>query len=223
MKLLYAGYRSWALDAYLDFQLAVWGTVQLKLVATQEDLLRELEEFKPDVTFLAGWSWIIPKHVCEKHYMVVFHPSDLPNYAGGTPIQHQILDGITKTKATLFRVTPKLDGGGIVSKVDLSLEGNMSDIFRNLQKATVELLSDLVKRWPNIVENPQEGHVTPRKRLKPEDSKLHAQHFEQLTARELYDFIRCREDPYPNAYVEDETGKLLIKLVKFEPREPSVR
>lgn len=217
MKLLYAAYREWAIDAYRDFVLQPNSGVELKLVGTQKDLLKQLEEFKPDVTFLAGWSWIIPADVCEKHYIVVFHPSDLPAYAGGTPLQHQILDGITQTKATLFRIAPQIDAGNILMKVDLSLEGNMSDIFKNLRSATVQLLVNLVERWPNVEEIPQ-GHVVPRRRIKPEESRLTAEHLTRLTARELYDFIRCREDPYPNAYVEDETGRLLIKLVKFEPR-----
>lgn len=223
-KLLFAGYRQWALDAYAEFTTGWWrpGTIDAKLVVTQKDLLEQIDEFKPDITFLAGWSWIIPAEVCKKHYMVVFHPSDLPDYAGGTPIQHQIIDGITHTKATTFRVTPQLDGGGILSKVDLSLEGNMSDIFNNLKTATVVTLTDLLKRWPDLPEAPQ-GHVVPRKRLRPEDSKLTPKHLEAYTAQELYNFMRCHEDPYPNVYVEDETGKLLIKLVKFEPREPGVR
>jgi len=27
--------------------------------------------------------------------------------------------------------------------------------------------------------------------------------------------MRCREDPYPNAFIEDKTGRLLFKKVDF--------
>ena len=39
-----------------------------------------------------------------------------------------------------------------------------------------------------------------------------------MTAQNLYDTIRCREDPYPNAYIEDETGRLIFKRVEFIQR-----
>ena len=40
--------------------------------------------------------------------------------------------------------------------------------------------------------------------------------FLKMTARDLYDKMRCLEDPYPNAYIQDETGKLYFKLVSFK-------
>ena len=49
----------------------------------------------------------------------------------------------------------------------------------------------------------------------PRDSKLSKKDLISLSARELYNFIRCLEDPYPNAYIEDETGRMPLKKVTF--------
>jgi len=40
-----------------------------------------------------------------------------------------------------------------------------------------------------------------------------------MSTRELYNFIRCRQDPYPNVYLEDEFGKLIFKNVEYEERK----
>ena len=50
------------------------------------------------------------------------HPSDLPKYAGGSPIQHQIINGVINSKATLFEVTKEIDSGPILYKTNLSLD-----------------------------------------------------------------------------------------------------
>ena len=41
--------------------------------------------------------------------------------------------------------------------------------------------------------------------------------YRKMSAREIYNFIRCREDPYPNTYYEDDTGTILFKSVDFIP------
>lgn len=220
MKILYAGYRPWARTAYRNILEWSQGQHHLHIVYTQDELKMALESFKYDAVFLVGWSWIIPAKLCEKHYMVGVHPSDLPNYAGGTPLQHQILEGVTKSKCTLFRITPKLDEGGILCRAPLSLEGNISDIFSSLAMSTQYLMDAFMTAWAVSGGPPpeeiQQHNEPPKRRLKPHDSELTPEIFEKRNARQLYDFIRCREDPYPNVYIKDASGTLRFKLVDFE-------
>ena len=220
MRILYAGYRPWARQAYRHILGEHQHRHQLHFVSDKEELRLALDNFEYDAVFLVGWSWIIPPEVCEHNYMVGVHPSDLPNYAGGTPLQHQILEGVLDSQCSLFRITPELDGGGIVGQAPLSLRGNMSDVFSSLADATVRLFSDFTHAWEvgggPPPERMQVHTEPPRKRLKPRDSELTEHLFGKLNARQLYDFIRCREDPYPNVYVKDESGTLKFKLVDFE-------
>ena len=40
-----------------------------------------------------------------------------------------------------------------------------------------------------------------------------------MNTEELYNFIRCLEDPYPNAFIEDEVGTISFKKVAFKRNE----
>jgi methionyl-tRNA formyltransferase len=235
------GYRDWALNAFSRIEsvadAAMWNVDFFTAKSSQEldrhlDTLARLRssgscELPDDVLFCAGWSWIIPRKTVEGNLCVGMHPSDLPAFAGGSPIQHQILQGVRSTKATLFRMRPQLDAGEIVCKSDMSLEGHMADVFKELERVTVDLFVRFwsARREDRLAFTPQRAGDVPLKRLRPEDSDVtwrlqcheHAGSHLPFRVRDLWDHVRCREDPYPNAYVEDETGRLMFKRVEFEP------
>ena len=153
------------------------------------------------------------------------HPSNLPDYAGGSPIQNQIVNGVTKTKATLFRLSPHLDRGNIVLKDDLDLSGSLSQVFDSLTASTVRLFIRFEALLPNLPEKPQGEPTITKRRLQENDSLLTHYALGAMKARDLYNFIRCRENVegesiYPNAYYEDGTGRVLFEQVRFiEPKE----
>lgn len=223
MKLLVAGYREWAIQAFNDLNNSLINENsqhQIDLVSSKQMFDIKLKETKWDVIALVGWSWIIPDDIVDNTYMIAFHPSDLPKYAGGSPIQNQIIDGVTKTKATLFKVTSELDSGPILDQIPIDLKGSMVHVFDELSLASSSLLLRFIKNWPNIKEVPQPNvgsHVLPRR--KPNMSKMTIEMFENKSVKQLYDFIRALGDPYPNAYIEDEEGKLFFKHVTFESKK----
>ena len=216
MKILFCAYRSWALDVY--------EVIRKKNPSWELHLVRDNDEFKtfiakePELDLIAaiGWSWIYAPTIVSKYFIVGMHPSDLPNYAGGSPIQHQILDGITETKASLFRLTPELDAGPVLAKAPLSLVGHMSDIFANLTTTSLALFDILFKNFSALEKNRTSVKLIPRKRLTPELSQLTKEKLAAMSCVELYNFIRCREDPYPNVYIKDATGSITFKLVEFK-------
>lgn len=209
MKIVLAGYRSWATKAF-DAVKLIFPEVSFSIASSPE----ELSKVHDSVILGAGWSWILDDSFIDRNEIIALvHPSDLPEYAGGTPLQHQIIAGIVNTKATLFEVTNKLDAGPILYKSDLSLEGNMIDIFSSLSDVTVDLFSRFIKDYPNIpkeIQKPKKIY----KRLKPEDSNLSGL-INEMSSLEIYNHIRCREHPYPNAYIKDDTGTLYFKQVTF--------
>lgn len=223
MRILFCGYRDWALGA-LEKLSDRSGNV-FDLAQTPDELAWHTHDTDYELILVVGWSWKIPDEVLDKSYVVGMHPSDLPDYAGGSPLQNQILAGIEETNASLFRLTSKFDAGSILGKTKIDLRGHISDVFAELTRVTVVLLDDLVEKFPLIEEIPQVGSGNHVRRLKPEHSKLRNPIgsldgclLKPLTCKEMWDFIRCREDPYPNVYFEDETGRLVIKRVEFEPK-----
>ena len=214
-KYVLAGYRSWAIEAFHQV-IDLFPEINFKIVNTQS----ELSAIENSIILGAGWSSIINEETINGNEIIaLMHPSDLPNFAGGTPIQHQILMGVENTKATLFEVDLKIDSGPIIYKTPMSLKGNMNEIFSSLTESTTKLFSKFIDNYPEIPRHTQEKSK-PRKRLKPADSKLSRVDFENKSAKELYNFIRCREDPYPNAFISDESGTLYIKSVSFRESTP---
>jgi methionyl-tRNA formyltransferase len=231
MKILFCVYRDWALRIASTF-MADRSQDSVGIVRTPQEMEARVREADWDVLVLIGWSWKVPGHICNSCLVIGMHPSDLPQFAGGSPIQNQILAGLTRTKATLFKLNEEFDKGEIIDKEEFSLEGHLDEVLEEIGRAAYALVKRFIERFPDNAYTPQppgEGSVV--KRLKPEDSRLPAlrrqitgSHGEvvtgpPLTCRELWDFIRCREDPYPNAYFEDETGRLVIRRVEFCPKQ----
>ncbi|MCZ8313250.1 MAG: formyltransferase family protein [Magnetospirillum sp.] len=218
MHIQICAYREWALAAARAVE-ALCAEHRFSTAKDPHELERQLIGAKaPDLICAIGWSWIFDRVLAESTWIVGVHPSDLPDFAGGSPIQNQILEGVTATKNTLFRITPDLDAGPILGKVPLSLAGHMHEIFANLTFSTVVLLDRFIRAFPDgIVQTPQVPSKKLR-RLKPEAGRLHPDDFARMDTAKLFDFIRCREDPYPNAYMEDSAGILHFKRADFREK-----
>ncbi len=212
MKVLFCAYRDWAIKASAEIRKS---GAFVTYVTNLDDMVKIAREQMWDVIIVVGWSWKVPNDIVNSTLCIGMHPSDLPAYAGGSPIQNQVLNGIEETKATLFRLRENFDSGEIIDKEDISLQGHLSSILENICQATSKMLVRFVSKFPNNEFTSQPSGGNNVRRLKPEHSKLPNP---AMTCKEMWNHIRCREDPYPNAYFEDETGRLVIKLVEFEPK-----
>ena len=223
-KIIYFGYRSWAKNVYNKIkdtdkcEIIKYVDNFEKYKIIESDIINGNIKF--DILLFVGWSWIIPKDVVEKNLCIGVHPSDLPKYRGGSPIQNQIINGISKTKNSLITlVDNKIDSGDIWCKSELSLEGdNMSQILNNLTESTIILINYFMENYPEIEtekQNLSKGSYYERRKEK--DSIILPEELKDL--RQVYNKIRCLTDPYPNAYLEDQKGnKIFITGVKFKPK-----
>lgn len=219
--ILICGYRDWSYQLYSTVFSRI-GNENGDYCTSPEQMKERMEEKSYDIILCAGWSWIIPDDIVENNLVVGIHPSDLPDYAGGSPLQHQIIDGITETQCTLFRLRKKLDGGEIIDKEPMSLQGDMSMVFKELARAGEVLVHRLINAFPDIEAKPNNVTRT-YKRLKPAESNLGFPISEwldaDLNAEDIYNFIRCKTDPYPNAFIKDCSGTLYFEKVRFEPNK----
>jgi methionyl-tRNA formyltransferase len=215
MRVVCCGYRAWALEIFAGIaHLAHEFTV----VRLEEDATAAaLAALRPDIILFYGWSRIIERDVLQLAPCICLHPSRLPQFRGGSPLQNQIIRGITDSAVTLFRMTEKLDQGDIVLQRPLSLAGHLDEIFERMTEVsiamTIEMLSQPLHATPQ-----DHSAATYFRRRTPEMSELTLEDLRTKTARELYDFIRALEDPYPNAFIRCRDGKrLLIKRAEIEP------
>ncbi len=224
MKVIFLAYRKWALDVYPT--VAKHPKVsEIVLCKTQQELTKLLlSEY--DLIVSCGWSEELGLEIVSKIEAIGVHCAELDRYSYGTPLQLQIIDGVTRSKHRIFSFT--YDENSIRAhthnrlfshEVDLDLTGNMEDILEQMTSTSKALFNMYLNDYPNVIwgEWPQEDMVRPKR--KPEDSKLTKEQLINLTTEEMYNFFRCLEDPYPNGYIEDEKGKLFIKQVSYKKHE----
>jgi methionyl-tRNA formyltransferase len=218
MNIVIFGYRQWAHNvwAHLGNCLNPHGH---KIYLSQErNILKIAQEYDAQLLLFIGWSWMVKSDVLDKYRCLCIHPSPLPKYRGGSPIQHQILNGETKSAVSLFEMTEGIDDGPIVAQEPFSLEGDLNLIFKNIEYASVRLIAEHILNTTTLKTPKQqdESQATTFKRRKPIESKLEWKDFVEWDLERLYNFIRCLTDPYPNAYIEDENGnRLLFSGVRY--------
>jgi len=208
MRVACVGYRSWALNIY---DRLASSTTHIFLIFRSKEQFKVdvLEDFKPDLVLFYGWSWILPGDLLDRHTCLMLHPSSLPRYRGGSPIQNQIIAGETCSKVSIFVMSDELDAGDLVGQQDLSLAGTLEEIFNRMEDAGVELTSHLLEHGLQRV--PQDHSVaTFCKRRTLGDSEITADELFSKPAEYLYNKIRMLSDPYPNAYILTADGKKLM-------------
>ena len=219
-KVVFYGYRDWA-KSIIEVVSKHHKIETIDKIFSQDEYLSKVDNFDNniDIMLFIGWSWIIPTEVTKKFLCLGIHPSDLPNYRGGSPLQHQIINGLNESKVSLMTLSSeKLDAGDIWMKGDFDITGNNMDIiFGKLVNSSVEMLNVFFDTFPNIEPETQNVSLGSYfKRRKPSDSKITIEQMQSLSLENIYNIIRSLTDPYPNAYLEDNEGnKLLFKEVVY--------
>lgn len=224
MKVIFLAYRKWALDVYPTVAKHPMVS-EIILCKTQEELLN-LPLSYYDLIISCGWSEELGTDVLKQVEAIGVHCAELDRYSYGTPIQLQIIDGITRSKHRVFSFTYDENSSRAHThnrlyshEVDLDLTGNMEDILEQMTVTSKALFNMYLNDSPNIqwLEWPAEEIVRPKR--KPEDSKLTKDQLLKMTTEEMYNFFRCLEEPYPNGYIEDETGKLYLNRVTYKKND----
>ena len=217
MKILCIAYRDWAKEIY-RMLMDDFNEHSFTFINSKEGYSSKLvKETNPDLILWYGWSWFIPDETLKNYPSIMLHPSPLPKYRGGSPIQNQIINGEETSAVTLFRVNSLMDEGEIIRQKPYSLRGDLKDIFDRIIKTGYELSCEMIQDLPHIESRSQEGKSTYFKRRKPEESEITIEEISSNTAEHIHNKIRCLQDPYPNAFLKCKNGeKLYIIKSKYE-------
>lgn len=214
MKIACVGYRDWAVNIY--DRLARTLNHTFLIFRSREQYNEEaLRDFRPDIILFYGWSWRVPDQLLEDYRCLMLHPSPLPKYRGGSPIQNQIIAGERNSKVSIFVMNSEMDAGDIVGQEFLSLEGGLTEIFARLEDAGVRITSDILQNGLHPVpQNNRKATYCERRKLK--DSEITITELRESNAEYLYNKIRMLADPYPNAFIRTIDGKrLVIKVAEI--------
>lgn len=206
-------YRDWSINIFDQIK----SQFECKLITSQDKLIEEKLKFKKsDKIFFLGWSWIISDDIINNFECICLHPSPLPKYRGGSPIQHQIINNEKYSAITFFEMNNKLDAGDILWQQFFSLKGELVDIFNRIENLGVSgIIFILLNNPKSIPQNDLES--TYYKRRQPKESEITINDLKNNLSYDLYNKIRSLQNPYPNAYIKCKNGtKLYIKQTSYE-------
>ena len=210
MKVACIGYRKWALNIY-DALIERTDNTFLLFRSKSEFNEDSLRDFNPDLILFYGWSWIVSEKLLNDYKCLMLHPSPLPKYRGGSPIQNQIIDGKKKSKVSIFIMNSEIDSGAIISQGDISLEGTLDNIFEQIENVGIKLTLEIVEN--GFKAKPQNhNEATYFNRRKKADSEITLEEITGKSSEFLYNKIRMLADPYPNAFIKTKDGKKLVIL-----------
>lgn len=166
-----------------------------------------------DVVFLLGYTKILPNDFLKRNKLtLVVHESDLPKGKGFAPIQWQILEGISHIKISLIEAAQDVDSGDIYLQSQINFDGTelYQEIREKQAKATIDIISEFLKLYPNINPRKQLGNESfYPKRLK-KDSELKI----SRSIEENFNLLRIsNNDDWP-AFFYFKGIKYILKIYK---------
>jgi len=210
MRIACIGYRDWALNIYESLEKKTDNTYLIFRSKSQYNE-KTLRDFNPNLILFYGWSWIVNEALLKDFICLMLHPSPLPKYRGGSPIQNQIIAGEKKSKVSIFIMNNQIDAGDLVGQEDLSLEGTLDSIFKQIEIVGLHLTLKIISNGLNP--KPQNhSEATYFKRLTKENSEITLEELTGKSADFLFNKVRMLADPYPNAYIKTSDGRKLVIL-----------
>jgi len=216
MKILCVGYRDWAKNIYFKLKKKKKKNQKFYFHFNKLNLEKKIYKIKPDYILFYGWSWYIKKKIFSKFKCLMLHPSALPKFRGGSPLQNQIIRNINSSAVTIFIINDILDGGDIVYQSKLSLRGTLEEIFKRISmigfKATYKILNS------KKIKQKKQNHskATYFKRRRPEQSEITFNELRNSEPIYLYNKLRMLADPYPNPFIKIQNKKIIIKDFKIK-------
>ncbi len=209
-------YREWS-ENISDYLLNEFDKLAKFIKIKNKDEFNQLikDETKVDLFLFIGWSEIISKDIVDKNMCFCLHPSLLPKYRGGSPIQHQMINLEKQSGVTIFKMNEGIDTGPVYFQESFNLENlDLKDVFQNIIKIGTKgfklLIKDVLNDKNLKLKEQKQDEATTFKRRIPEQSEITIEDFQSLSANELSNKINSLQDPYPNAFIKCKDGSILF-------------
>ena len=209
-------YREWS-ENISDHLLSEFDKLAKFIKIKNKDEFSKLikDETKVDLFLFIGWSEIISKNIVDNNMCFCLHPSLLPKYRGGSPIQHQMINLEKLSGVTIFKMNEGIDTGPIYFQESFNLENlDLKDVFQNIIKIGTKgfklLIKDVLNDKNLKLKEQKQDEATTFKRRIPEQSEITIEDFQSLSANELSNKINSLQDPYPNAFIKCKDGSILF-------------
>jgi methionyl-tRNA formyltransferase len=175
--------------------------------------LERIRELHPDLILSVYYRNMIGEKILNLAPLGAFniHGSLLPKYRGRAPINWAVLHGESRIGMTLHRMVRRADAGAIVDQegVDLGPLDSAEQAFRKALPCATRVLARQIDPLlaGTATETPQdEAQATTFGRRGPEDGRVNW----RRSTREVFNLIRAVTDPYPGAFTDIGSSRLMI-------------
>ena len=171
----------------------------------------EVSDF--DIVFLLGYTKIVSNEFLQRNKLtLVVHESDLPKGKGFSPVQWQLLEGLSEIKVSLIEATANVDSGDIFLQSTITFDGTelYEEIREKQANATINIISEFLKIFPNITRIKQVGNETFYSKRTPAHGELDI----SKTLQENFNLLRVgNNDAWPS-YFYFKGVKYILKITK---------
>lgn len=126
-----------------------------------EETLRKIAEWKPDLIVVAAYGKILPKALLDipGFGCINLHASLLPKWRGASPVQNALLQGETETGVTVMLMDEGMDTGDILTQQTVAIDPDdtKESLLIRLTQEGKELLLKTIPLW---VEHRVESKIT---------------------------------------------------------------
>ncbi|MHB8453749.1 MAG: formyltransferase [Acidiferrobacterales bacterium] len=181
-------------------------------VNTPEWIAR-IRAMRPQILFSFYYRNLICQEILDipEHGAFNMHGSLLPRYRGRVPVNWAVLNGETRTGATLHFMVKKPDAGDIVDQEEVPIgpQDTAQQVFARVTAAARHVLE---RQMDAIVA----GHAPRRPQdesaasyfggRKPEDGRIDW----TISSQRIFNLVRAVTQPYPGAYTDVDGHRLFI-------------
>ncbi len=112
-----------------------------------------LAELQAD--FLVGWAiHVLPRFLLDSaRHPINVHPSDLPRYRGGFPLEAQILNGDRRLYVTVHHTVPRIDAGAVLARsqpLKIKRSDTMTQLLGRSLPVGAGLVAGVLTHWDRL-------------------------------------------------------------------------
>jgi methionyl-tRNA formyltransferase len=197
---------------------AVGASVHLTRNINAPDTVAWLEQGRPDLTLVVGWS-----QICRAEFRSVarlgsvgFHPAPLPRFRGRGVIPWTIIANEKETGSTFFRLDEGVDSGPVVLQKLFAVASD--ETARSLYEKHKQALQEMTPLVVSAIASDNGVGVAQDDSLASYCAKRSADDGSidwTQTAETILRFVRAVGDPYPGAFTLDEGGKIVVDKARM--------
>lgn len=192
--------------------------IAFHVVVSQAGARALIAETEPQIGFVCGWYWLFGSLDVGAFPRGLWgiHNSLLPKFRGGAPLVWSIIAGEREVGSTVFRISPGMDDGDVLTQVRVALhsDDNIRDALRKIETGLLEVVGD---KWNALLEGravlsrQDEEQATWCGQRSDDDGGIDW----SRSATNLHDFIRAQAPPYPCAWTW--LGRTRLRVLRARP------